>query len=110
MTGRAAGYCAGYSIPGYMNPIRGYGRGWGRGFGRGWGRGFGRGWYAYPPPVIVQPAYPPVVTQQSTEQEVESLENYHKELLAEKADLEKEMDDIKDRIEELKAKLEKTET
>lgn len=37
MTGRAAGYCAGYPIPGFMNPIpgRGYG-GWGRG--GGWGR------------------------------------------------------------------------
>lgn len=48
MTGRAAGYCAGYSVPGYMNPIPG--RGWfgfGRGFGwgLGWfGRGRGRGW------------------------------------------------------------------
>ena len=41
MTGRAAGYCAGYSVPGYMNPIPG--RGWGRGYfgrGRGW-----RNWY-----------------------------------------------------------------
>jgi len=40
MTGRAAGYCAGYGTPGYMNP------GYGRGFGA-WGRGFGfggRGW------------------------------------------------------------------
>lgn len=110
MTGRAAGYCAGYSVPGYMNPIRGYGRRWGRGFGRGWGRGFGRGWYAYPPPVIVQPSYPQVATQQSPEKEVESLEKYQKELVAEKADLEKEMDDIKARIEELKAKLGKTET
>jgi len=60
MTGRAAGYCAGFGMPGFMNPIpgRGYwgwgrggglgfwGRGGGRGFwGRGWGRGFrGRGW------------------------------------------------------------------
>ncbi len=44
MTGRAAGYCAGYPIPGYANPVggRGYGgRGRGGGFGR--GRGFGRG-------------------------------------------------------------------
>ncbi len=39
MTGRAAGYCAGYPVPGYMNPIPG--RGWG--FGRGWSRG--RGWF-----------------------------------------------------------------
>ena len=53
MTGRAVGYCAGYPVPGYMNPIPGFGRGfglgrgWGSGrgfgFGRGWGRGFGRG-------------------------------------------------------------------
>ncbi len=44
MTGRAAGYCAGYPVPGFTNPIppgRGFG-GWGRG-GRGWGRG-GGGW------------------------------------------------------------------
>jgi hypothetical protein len=108
MTGRAAGYCAGYTVPGYVNPRRGYGRGWGRGFGRGWGRGFGRGWYAYPAPVVVQPAYPQETQPQSPEQEVESLENYQKELVAEKADLEKEMGDIKARIEELKAKLEKT--
>jgi len=41
MTGRAAGFCAGYSVPGYMNPAggRGYG-GWGRGGGRG-----RRNWY-----------------------------------------------------------------
>ncbi len=47
MTGRAAGYCAGYSVPGYMNPIPGGGYfGWGRGrgfYGRG-GRGR-RNWY-----------------------------------------------------------------
>lgn len=41
MTGRAAGYCAGYSVPGYMNPVNGFGYGWG---GRGRGRGGGRGW------------------------------------------------------------------
>ncbi|RLF26470.1 MAG: hypothetical protein DRN08_01585 [Thermoplasmata archaeon] len=54
MTGRAAGYCAGYPVPGYMNPIPGFGRRIGRGFGRGfwhWGRGRGfwwRGYYPYP--------------------------------------------------------------
>ncbi len=53
MTGRAAGLCAGYSTPGYMNPAGGrLGLGWGRGFGRGFGRGrgwgFGRGYRAYP--------------------------------------------------------------
>jgi len=29
MTGRAAGYCAGYPVPGYMNPISGFGYGGG---------------------------------------------------------------------------------
>ncbi len=40
-TGRGAGYCGGYGMPGYANP--GQGAGYGMGFGR--GRGFGgRGW------------------------------------------------------------------
>jgi len=41
MTGRVAGFCAGYSMPGFMNPVGGRGY-WGRG--RGGGRGF-RHWY-----------------------------------------------------------------
>lgn len=73
MTGRRAGYCAGFGGPGFANPMPGYarpygygystpgwprlgygvGRGFGRGLGRGFGRGFGRGWrrwgaYGYP--------------------------------------------------------------
>ncbi|MCK4326004.1 DUF5320 family protein, partial [bacterium] len=43
MTGRAAGLCAGYPVPGFANPIAGFGRGFGLGFGRGWGRGLGWG-------------------------------------------------------------------
>jgi hypothetical protein len=108
MTGRAAGYCAGYSIPGYLNPVGGWGRRRGRGYGRGWGRGYGRGWYAYPPQAIVQPqTYPPAAQPPTPEQEVASLENYQKNLEADKADLQQEMDSIKARIEELKAKLKK---
>jgi hypothetical protein len=45
MSGRAAGYCAGFGMPGYMNPMSG--RGFGMGRGRGWwahGFGAGRGW------------------------------------------------------------------
>jgi hypothetical protein len=41
MTGRAAGYCAGYPTPGYMSPAGGR-RFWGRGRGGGWGR---RNWF-----------------------------------------------------------------
>ena len=47
MTGRAAGYCAGYPVPGFMNPAGGLGMGmaWGRGGfggrGMGWRRGAG---------------------------------------------------------------------
>jgi len=36
MTGRAAGYCAGYPVPGFMNPIPGRGF-WGRGLAAGYG-------------------------------------------------------------------------
>jgi len=42
MTGRAAGYCAGFGMPGYANPIPR--RGFGMGFCRGRGFGGGRGW------------------------------------------------------------------
>lgn len=55
MTGRAAGSCAGYPVPGYMNPMPGFG--WGFGFGGGWGKGGGwgspwrgRGPFSYLPP------------------------------------------------------------
>jgi len=97
MTGRAAGYCAGYSAPGFMNPIPGGGFGLGRGrggFGRGLGLGFrgGRGrmgamppaWGAYynappypQPPVAgagtAAPYYAPASGAPSHEQEAEML-------------------------------------
>ncbi|NLS44988.1 MAG: DUF5320 domain-containing protein [Firmicutes bacterium] len=70
MTGRAAGYCAGFPMPGYMNPQPGFrGAGFGRGRGRGWGRmygGWGRmygapvraGWMPPYHPSWAAPAYP----------------------------------------------------
>lgn len=45
MTGRAAGYCAGYGTPGFLNPA--FGGSWGRGPGfRGGGRGWRHQYYA----------------------------------------------------------------
>ena len=38
MTGRGAGYCAGFRVPGYANPARGFGYGFGRGYRRGFMR------------------------------------------------------------------------
>ena len=63
-TGRAAGFCTGHRMPGYMNPtvnnnpgggFRGAGRGgipWGGGRGRAWGggRGFRMGQFPYQNP------------------------------------------------------------
>lgn len=49
--GRSAGYCAGFNVPGYMNPNANRGRG-GRGLGRGLaggGRGLGIGQGKYGP-------------------------------------------------------------
>lgn len=48
MTGRGAGYCAGYATPGYMNPYGGRYFGAGRGAfgGRGRGRGYRNQYYA----------------------------------------------------------------
>jgi hypothetical protein len=43
MTGRAAGYCAGYNAPGFANPTGGRGGGFGRGRG---GRGYRNNVYA----------------------------------------------------------------
>ena len=46
MTGRAAGLCAGFGVPGYMNMAmgRGMGLGYGRGRGAAGWRSGGRGW------------------------------------------------------------------
>lgn len=63
MTGRAAGYCAGYPVPGFMNPAPGVG-GWPRGeyFAGVPAYGFA-GWGGYPRPLAGYPyraAYGPV--------------------------------------------------
>ena len=81
MTGRGAGYCAGFPYPGYMNPHvprggMGWGRGggWGRGVGRGWGRGMRWGGFgAYPYPPVTAP-WNPEAAALSPEKELEYLQ------------------------------------
>jgi hypothetical protein len=93
-TGRAAGYCAGYNMPGYGNT--GYGRGFGRGLGRGLGRGFygrgrGFGWRGlyYPAPY-----YPEAIPEPNIDQEKAYLEDMVK-------GLEEEIKIIQQRLQEL---------
>jgi len=113
MTGRAAGYCAGYPAPGFMNPIpgRGFGGG-GRGRG-GWGRrnqfyatgltGWQRGVYGAPAfggaaPYAVPQAAPfaPAMTAQQELDQLKGQAEYFEDAL----------DGIKKRLEELGAKTE----
>jgi hypothetical protein len=93
MTGRAAGYCAGYPVPGFMNPYSGRmgaGFGWGRGFGRGMGRWGYSGVVPYGAPLQYGSAsYAP-------EQELEFMQNQAKVL----GD---QLEQIQKRISELEA-------
>jgi hypothetical protein len=97
MTGRGAGFCAGYAVPGYANPVggRGYGMGFGRGRGmgrgRGFGRGFGRAGTGYGMPAFGGAPFTPTVAPQ---QELDSLKGQAEYL-------EDALDGIKKRIEEL---------
>ena len=94
-TGRAAGFCAGFSGPSYINSIPG------RGFGQGWNREIGRElwrrrrfWiksqYQYP----TNPSFRGVFTERNKEDE-----KYYLEKMAK--DLEDQIKDIRERIKEL---------
>ena len=98
MTGRAAGFCAGYPVPGYANPVggRGMGMGWGRGRGFGWGRA-GYGFPAYG--AAVNPyAYGgvPFTPTVAPQQELDGLK-------AQAEYLEDALDGVKKRIDQLEA-------
>ncbi|MCX5814774.1 MAG: DUF5320 domain-containing protein [Proteobacteria bacterium] len=106
MTGRAAGYCAGYA-PGFVNP--GYGRGfcgWGRGGGRGfrnqfyatsltgWQRGAGN-WPAWGNPCAPGMTYgAPPASAMNREQELGALKD-------QAGYLEETLENLRKRIEEL---------
>jgi hypothetical protein len=99
MTGRGAGYCAGYPVPGAANPVagRGYGFGFGRGLGLGFQGGRGRRWagpdagYGYNVPYA-----PPYTAAPTRQQEMEALQGQAKYL-------EEALEGIKKRIAELGA-------
>ena len=106
MTGRAAGYCAGYPVPGFMNPVGGRGYwGWGRGGGRGQGfrRGFGwaRAGYGYPAwGGVAAPSYAPPVAPPTAQQELAGLKQQAEYF-------QNALDEIKKRIEQLEAESQK---
>ena len=95
MTGRAAGYCAGYDVPGFANPVGGRGGfGRGMGYGRGFRRGFGynqRGFYPGQYPNYPQPGYFPNVPEKTLiENEIKIIGEQLKALETRLADLSKE--------------------
>lgn len=98
MTGRAAGYCAGYASPGYMNPAggRGFvGGGWGRGGGRGRGRGFGAGRFGAVPVGAGYPAYGPIApAPPAREQELETLKQQAAHLQGALADIQRRIEQL----------------
>jgi len=118
MTGRALGYCAGYSVPGYANPIGGrFGMGMGMGYGVGWGRGFGfrhryyatglpywarsiPGW-EYPPVPYPQEVYP-YEGALNPKQEMDMLKEQAKSLTNALKDTEKRMESLKSKLEKEK--------
>ena len=119
MTGRAAGYCAGYPVHGYMNPYgsRGYlgWRGRGRGY-RNWYRATGLpgwqraglelpawgGWGYYPP------AYLPATPYQPSPAEEKEILSQEKEMLTEQLKaMKEEMGAIEKRIQGLETKKKK---
>ncbi|MFW5976610.1 MAG: DUF5320 domain-containing protein [Bacillota bacterium] len=84
-TGRAAGYCAGFNVPGYMNFK----------FGRGGGRGGRRGLATSVRPAVSGYSQSFAYNSgQAQKQELEYLKNVEKEI-------QKELEAIKDRIKEL---------
>ena len=98
MTGRAAGFCAGFNAPGFVNPAVGRGRGMGFGRGRGFGgggRGFRNRFCATAMPGCMRYGANPVQFQEpNPESEKEYLKNQAKAI-------ESELEAVKKRLGEL---------
>lgn len=106
MTGRAAGYCAGYSVPGYMNPYGGryprIGRAFLGGFGR--GRGYRNVFYAtgYPGWVRYNMGYPAWGAPAGYPYAADIDSGEEKEILkAQSEALQKQLEEINARLDEL---------
>jgi hypothetical protein len=115
ITGRGAGFCAGYNVAGFMNPD------WGTGIGgRGWGRGFGGGgwrhrhWYyatgapgwqrTFAGRPVYTPPFPAASSPPTTrEQELDVLKNQARHF-------EQALDDLRNRISEIESSAENSKT
>ena len=94
MTGHAAGYCAGYPVPGYMNPMPGRGFGSGRGGG---GHGWRHWFYATGMPGRMRfGGYDVPYPQPDPESEKQALKNQAEALQS-------ELDSIKKRLAEVES-------
>lgn len=103
MTGRAMGYCAGYPVPGYMNPYPGrfLGRFWCLG---GRGRGYRWWWKLTGLPFWARWGYPQsypfhygLEPEKAKEAEIEFIK-------AEARNMEKALEEVRKRIEEIERK------
>jgi len=96
MTGRAAGFCAGYQTAGFAHPAGGRGMGWRRG--GGFGRGRGRGFAAYP--ATNPDVYP---SQQPVAEPVEVQGDELKALREQATFITRSLEAVNERIEKLEA-------
>ena len=101
MAGRGAGFCAGFPVPGYLNPMVGGFQGRGRGVGLyGRGRGYRHQFYATGLPLWAREAYPFEPTPGYYEKY--SQESEAKALSREAKFLKQELKAIEDRLDQLK--------
>ena len=100
LTGRAAGFCAGYSMPGHTNPVGGRGfLGRGRGFGnQGGGRGRRNWFHATGLPGWARTGYgPPFAAPLTVEKELDSLKGQAEYFSDALEDIRRRIEDIESR-------------
>ena len=105
MSGRAGGYCAGFGMPGFANPIPGCGLGRGRrrGFGRKMGLHRGFAWGAAPcygfGPRPVYPEYQHPYARMSVEEERQMLQSEASYLRDTLSEIEQRLKDLEEKEE-----------